>query len=167
MTDLPVTMRGVWLTGHGDMDKLDIRQDIPVPEPGPRDVLVRVAAAGINNTDINTRLAWYSKKDGADELPSLQFYPGFRDHPVDNGPFPVEAGGTYWMKAGCETLPDSAEGFGVTRYSFKIWRDGAPEPDSWLWQHAQTNEFALRRGGVVLLAHHVDATFGVLLVEPW
>ena len=55
MIDLPMTMRGVWLTGHGDMDKLDIRQDIPVPVPGPRDVLVRVAAAGINNTDINTR----------------------------------------------------------------------------------------------------------------
>jgi NADPH:quinone reductase-like Zn-dependent oxidoreductase len=67
MIDLPMTMRGVWLTGHGDMDKLDIRQDIPVPVPGPRDVLVRVAAAGINNTDINTRIAWYSKKDSASE----------------------------------------------------------------------------------------------------
>lgn len=67
MTHLLKTMRGVWLTGHGDMDMLDIRQDIPVPVPGPRDVLVRVAAAGVNNTDINTRLAWYSKKDGAGE----------------------------------------------------------------------------------------------------
>jgi NADPH:quinone reductase-like Zn-dependent oxidoreductase len=67
MTDLPLTMRGVWLTGHGDMDKLEIRQDIPVPEPGPRDVLVRVTAAGVNNTDINTRMAWYSKKEGASE----------------------------------------------------------------------------------------------------
>ena len=67
MTDLPVTMRGVWLIGHGDMDKLDIRQDIPVPVPGPHDVLVRVAAAGVNNTDINTRIAWYSKNEGDSE----------------------------------------------------------------------------------------------------
>jgi NADPH:quinone reductase-like Zn-dependent oxidoreductase len=67
MTALPDIMRGVWLTGHGDMDKLEIRQDIPVPVPGPRDVLVRVAAAGVNNTDINTRMAWYSKKEGASE----------------------------------------------------------------------------------------------------
>ena len=67
MTDLPMTMRGVWLTGHGDMDKLDIRQDIPVPVPGPRDVLVQVAAAGVNNTDINTRTAWYSKLDCSSE----------------------------------------------------------------------------------------------------
>ncbi|MGD9066721.1 MAG: alcohol dehydrogenase family protein [Desulfobacterales bacterium] len=67
MTALPDIMRGVWLTGHGDMDKLEIRQDIPVPVPGPRDVLVRVAAAGVNNTDINTRVAWYSKKEGTSE----------------------------------------------------------------------------------------------------
>jgi NADPH:quinone reductase-like Zn-dependent oxidoreductase len=67
MTELPVTMRGVWLTGHGDMDKLDICQDIPVPVPGPHDVLVRVAAAGVNNTDINTRVAWYSKNEGVSE----------------------------------------------------------------------------------------------------
>ena len=67
MTDLLETMRGVWLTGHGDMDKLDLRQDIPVPVPGPRNVLVRIAAAGVNNTDINTRVAWYSKNEGASE----------------------------------------------------------------------------------------------------
>lgn len=65
MTDQPKTIRGVWLTGHGGMDKLEIRQDIPVPVPGPRDVLVRVAAAGVNNTDINTRTAWYSKNEGS------------------------------------------------------------------------------------------------------
>ena len=67
MINLPKTMRGVWLTGHGDMDKLEIRQDIPVPAPGPQDVLIRVAAASVNNTDINTRVAWYSKQDGASE----------------------------------------------------------------------------------------------------
>lgn len=67
MGKLPTKMRGVWLTGHGDVDKLEFRDDLPVPAPGPRDVLVRVAAAGVNNTDINTRIAWYSKKGGASE----------------------------------------------------------------------------------------------------
>ncbi len=67
MSERPRTMRGVWLTGHGAMDRLDIRQDIPVPSPGPRDVLIRVAAAGVNPTDINTRTAWYSKQAGSVE----------------------------------------------------------------------------------------------------
>jgi len=34
--------------------------NLPVPVPGARDVLVQVLAAGVNNTDINTRLGWYS-----------------------------------------------------------------------------------------------------------
>jgi NADPH:quinone reductase-like Zn-dependent oxidoreductase len=67
MGGLPATMRGVLLTGHGDMDRLDIREDIPVPVPGPHDALVHVAAAGVNNTDINTRIAWYSKHEGSSE----------------------------------------------------------------------------------------------------
>ena len=33
---------------------------------GPERVLIRVAAAGINNTDINTRIGWYSKSVTAD-----------------------------------------------------------------------------------------------------
>jgi NADPH:quinone reductase-like Zn-dependent oxidoreductase len=54
-------MRAVLLTGHGGYDRLDVRDDVPVPIPGPHDVLIRVAAAGVNNTDINTRIGWYSK----------------------------------------------------------------------------------------------------------
>lgn len=54
-------MRAVLLTGHGGYDKLNFRDDVPVPIPGPNDVLIRVAAAGVNNTDINTRIGWYSK----------------------------------------------------------------------------------------------------------
>ena len=54
-------MRGALLTGHGGYDKLEIRDDVPVPKPGPNDVLIRVTAAGVNNTDINTRIGWYSK----------------------------------------------------------------------------------------------------------
>ncbi len=64
---IPSTMHGVWLTGHGELDKLEVRDDIPVPAPGSRDVLIRVAAAGVNNTDVNTRTAWYSKQESASE----------------------------------------------------------------------------------------------------
>lgn len=60
-TQLPETITAVLLTGHGGFDKLDIRNDVPIPSPGDNDVLIRVAAAGVNNTDINTRIGWYSK----------------------------------------------------------------------------------------------------------
>ena len=57
----PQTMRGVLLTGHGGYEKLELRNDVPVPVPEPDDVLIRIGAAGVNNTDINTRIGWYSK----------------------------------------------------------------------------------------------------------
>ena len=58
---LPTTMAAVLLTGHGGLDRLEYRTDVPVPRPGAGEVLIQVAAAGINNTDVNTRIGWYSK----------------------------------------------------------------------------------------------------------
>jgi NADPH:quinone reductase-like Zn-dependent oxidoreductase len=61
---IPEFMKGLHLTGHGEMDQLEFKNDIPMPASGPRDVLIKVGAAGINNTDINTRIGWYSKTEG-------------------------------------------------------------------------------------------------------
>ncbi len=58
---IPEHMTAVLLTGHGGLDRLELHHDVLVPKPGPDEVLIKVAAAGINNTDINTRTAWYSK----------------------------------------------------------------------------------------------------------
>ena len=58
---LPKTMKAMVLTAHGGMDCLEWREDMPVPQPHPDEVLVQVGAAAVNNTDINTRIGWYSK----------------------------------------------------------------------------------------------------------
>lgn len=109
-------------------------------------------------------LRW--KKDQPDKPPQKQFYRGDNDKRSDHGAFPVTLGVRYMMKLSCRTLPDAASGAGVTRYSFKIWTAGDPEPAEWDWEVTQTSEHALRRGGVALLAHHIDATFGNVSVEP-
>lgn len=67
MFSLPERMSGVVLTGHGGFEKLHYQTNISVPSPTNNEVLIRVGAAGVNNTDINTRLAWYSKSDAASE----------------------------------------------------------------------------------------------------
>ena len=54
-------MKGVHLIGHGGFEKLVFKSDIPKPEPKDDEVLIKVSAAGVNNTDINTRIGWYSK----------------------------------------------------------------------------------------------------------
>jgi NADPH:quinone reductase-like Zn-dependent oxidoreductase len=52
-------MLAVVTTGNGGPDKLAYRE-VRRPRPRNGEVLVRVLAAGVNNTEINTRLGWYS-----------------------------------------------------------------------------------------------------------
>ncbi len=59
--NLPNTMCAMVTTGHGGPEMMDWREDWPRPEPGPGEVLIKVGACGLNNTDINTREGWYSK----------------------------------------------------------------------------------------------------------
>ena len=61
MKNIPKTMHAVLLTGHGGLDKLEYKTDVKVPIPKDDEVLIKISAAGINNTDINTRTGWYSK----------------------------------------------------------------------------------------------------------
>ncbi|WP_338550964.1 alcohol dehydrogenase family protein [Roseovarius phycicola] len=61
MTTLPATMNAMVLTGHGDLDMYHWHEDWPTPQPGPSDVVIKVGACGLNNTDVNTRSGWYSK----------------------------------------------------------------------------------------------------------
>jgi NADPH:quinone reductase-like Zn-dependent oxidoreductase len=58
---VPTTMNAFVLHRHGGMDAMTFHTDWPVPEMGDDDVLIRVGACGLNNTDVNTRSGWYSK----------------------------------------------------------------------------------------------------------
>ncbi|NOG31665.1 zinc-binding dehydrogenase [Halomonas sp. TBZ9] len=63
---LPDTMAAMVLTGHGDIDKLEYRQDVPVPIPKAGEVLVQVTATAKNNTDRKAREGLYPTKDKSD-----------------------------------------------------------------------------------------------------
>jgi NADPH:quinone reductase-like Zn-dependent oxidoreductase len=52
-------MTAAVLTGHGEPDVLQVRDDVPVPQPAAGQVLVQVSAAAVNNTDIWTRQGAY------------------------------------------------------------------------------------------------------------
>ncbi|MEV3930452.1 zinc-binding dehydrogenase [Streptomyces sp. NPDC049944] len=62
---LPRTMRAVVITGHGDLDVIKERE-VPMPRPGPGEVLVQVHAAGCNNTDLWTREGSYGAAEDPD-----------------------------------------------------------------------------------------------------
>lgn len=78
MKDFPLHMQGVQMIGYGGDEMLHYREDLPTPTPTATQVLIKVSAAGVNNTDINTRLGWYAKsedlsKDAAWSGQALQF----------------------------------------------------------------------------------------------
>ena len=64
-TKLPLKMKAVLTEGIGGYDKLNYTE-VETPTISKNEVLLKVLAAGINNTDINTRIGWYSSKINAD-----------------------------------------------------------------------------------------------------
>ena len=58
---LPSTMGAMVTMGHGDLDQMVWHDNWPVPKPATGEVLIKVGACGLNNTDVNTRSGWYSK----------------------------------------------------------------------------------------------------------
>ncbi len=61
MKSLPKTMRAMVTMGHGGLDQMVLHEDWPTPKVQAGEVLIRVGACGLNNTDVNTRSGWYSK----------------------------------------------------------------------------------------------------------
>lgn len=93
---LPDTMKAVVTTANGGYEKLSYR-DVPVPSPRPDEVLLRVLAAGVNNTEINTRLGWYSSSVTGSTENTSDRQPGAVEAPSDGGwneatPFPLIQG---------------------------------------------------------------------------
>jgi len=71
MSDLPETMRAIAISEPGPPEVLRSVSE-PVPEPGDNDVLVRVAAAGVNRPDILQRQGLYPLPADASLLPGLE-----------------------------------------------------------------------------------------------
>lgn len=74
---------------------------------------------------------------------------------------PLYYGVQYYFKMQVKT----AAGHGPV-YKFKVWQVGSNEPSTWLMTTPEEPLSALSGGSMVLLAHHVSATFGVVSVTP-
>lgn len=68
---LPSEMRAVEIKQPGGPEVL-VPTRRPVPKPGPDEVLVKVAAAGVNRPDVLQRQGGYNPPPGASDLPGLE-----------------------------------------------------------------------------------------------
>jgi putative PIG3 family NAD(P)H quinone oxidoreductase len=69
--DLPATMRVVEIARPGGPEVL-VPATRPVPAPGPGQILIRVAFAGVNRPDALQRAGAYAPPPGASDLPGLE-----------------------------------------------------------------------------------------------
>ncbi len=71
MTDVPATMTCIGLPTPGGPEAL-IPETRPVPQPAEGEVLVKVAAAGVNRPDVLQRKGGYPPPPGASDIPGLE-----------------------------------------------------------------------------------------------
>ena len=68
---IPETMHAIEIAQPGGPEVLRLAER-PVPKPGPGEVLVKVAAAGINRPDVLQRMGLYPPPPGASDIPGLE-----------------------------------------------------------------------------------------------
>jgi putative PIG3 family NAD(P)H quinone oxidoreductase len=68
---VPETMRAVEIAAPGDAGALRLAER-PVPRPGAGEVLIRVAAAGVNRPDLLQRQGLYPPPPGVTDIPGLE-----------------------------------------------------------------------------------------------
>ncbi|HEX9070552.1 MAG TPA: NAD(P)H-quinone oxidoreductase [Pseudolabrys sp.] len=71
MAALPTKMTAIGIKGAGGPDMLAPEQR-PVPTPGSGEILVKVAAAGVNRPDVMQRMGLYPPPPGAPDIPGLE-----------------------------------------------------------------------------------------------
>ena len=71
MSPVPTRMTAIVIRAPGGPDML-VPQERPVPPPGEHEVLVKVAAAGVNRPDVMQRQGLYPPPKGATDIPGLE-----------------------------------------------------------------------------------------------
>lgn len=106
-------------------------------------------------------VTWLRWKDGPDMPPQKQFYRADGNGRRNFGECAIVEGKTYVLRAACM----GAER-GSSIYRCAIWDADGKVPEAWDWQVQQADGRAPSHGGVALVAHHVNASFGSVEVVP-
>ncbi len=153
-------MNAVAITRPGEPDVLDIRS-IPMPEPGPGEVLIRVAAAGINGPDLAQRRGHYDPPPGASALPGLEV----------SGEIVALGDGVTGLATG-ERVMALTNGGGYADYVAVPHGQVLPVPDGWTFAQAAalpetwftvTQTLVMRAGlasGMTVLVHGASGGIG-------
>jgi len=131
---------------------------VPTPRPGPGDILIRVAAAGVNRPDLMQRQGFYPPPPGVTDVPGLEVAgevvargDGVPDAAIGAKVAALVSGGGYaefcqadWRH--CLPVPDSlslGDAAALPETLFTVWHNlverGRPEPGDFVLVHGGTS----------------------------
>lgn len=159
-------MRAAIITQFGGPEVLEVR-DVPVPEPGQRQVLVRVHASALNRADLLQRAGRYPPPNGVPrDIPGIEFageVAGLGDGATHwregDRVFGVVGGGAH-----AEYLVAHEETVAAVPASLS-WGDAGAVPEAFITAHdALVTQAGLRAGEMVLI-HAVGSGVGLAAVQ--
>ena len=175
MTTVPQVMTAVAIVGKGGPEALQ-PETIPVPQPGKGQVLVKVAAAGVNRPDVMQRLGLYPAPKGHSEIPGLEVSGtvaalGAEAHRFALGDkvMALVNGGGYAEycvadEGSCLPIPDGVsmvEAAAIPEGFFTVWHNvverGGLKPGQWFLVHGGTS-------GIGVAAIQLAAALGASVI---
>jgi NADPH2:quinone reductase len=153
----PLSMRAIAISEPGGPEALVV-EDRPVPVPAEGEILIAVAAAGVNRPDVMQRKGQYPPPPGAPDIPGLEVSGvvarvgrGVDRWSEGDQVVALVAGGGYAEycvahEAHALPLPDAltlVEGAGLPETTFTVWHNvfqrGALRRGEWLLVHGGTS----------------------------
>ena len=175
MTTIPATMTAIAIDGNGGPEKL-VAREMATPLPRPGEVLIRVAAAGVNRPDVLQRKGLYPAPKGHSEIPGLEVSghvaalgEGATRFKVGDAVMALVNGGgyaEYCLADEAAALPVPAgismvEAAAVPETFFTVWHNvferGALKPGEWFMIHGGTS-------GIGVTAIQLAKAFGAHVV---
>ena len=108
-------------------------------------------------------IVWITLRNGRFQR---EFYPGTSEKHHTYRSVDIKLGKPFMLKGRCKTETDWENGSVFTTYSLKTWDPSEPEPRNWDFEVVESSKEALLSGGLALVAHEADVTFGDIIINP-
>src|ERR1700736_2182850 len=165
MEKLPAQSTVVGISKPGGPEVL-LPETRSVPSPGPNDILIKVAAAGVNRPDVAQRSGSYPPPPGASDLPGLEVAgtvaavgDGVSKHKIGDKVMSLVAGGGY---AQYVTAPD-AQAMAIPDALSIIEAGATPETVMTVWHNVF--ERGALQPGETLLIHGGSSGIGTMAIQ--
>ncbi len=164
MTDLPTTMTAIGIKEPGGPEVL-VPEQRPVPVPREGEILVKVAAAGVNRPDVQQRKGLYPPPPGAPDVPGLEIAgeiaalgPGIKRWAIGDRVMALVIGGGYAQYA----LAHASHAMPVSGLSM-VEAAAVPETFFTVWHNVF--ERGARKEGETLLVHGGSSGIGTTAIQ--